>query len=338
MANGKPENFRMYHTLKFRGMKTTHLTLIAIALLVGLTSLHAQTINCDSFTVIGIEPDSFNVDNSLINIQMAGDFSAFANYPYISTVTDCNGDTLSSGGGLTFFGQMGGTTQGYPVSLIDDNVCLPISIEFIYGNDLNEIDTCLLSFGGADLCNLFTITGIEADSLNPGNTLINIQMDGDPFDQINYPLVTAITDCNGDTVATGELFFFGQLGQTTQSYPVTALGSNLCFPITVHFFYGVDDIFPDGETCLLTFNGSSLNTQEILPSLVSVYPNPARSEIHVSTSSGKTNQSYFLYNAAGNLIESGQLASSITRINMNSLSEGIYILRVGHEVVKVVKE
>jgi hypothetical protein len=126
-------------------MKTPlHTAILSIAIALSTHSA-AQTITCDLFSVTGMEPDAFNVNNTMINIAMEGEFSLFANYPYIASVTDCNEDTIATGG-LYYFGQLGGTEQGYPVSLIPDDVCFPIEIEFVFGNDLFENDTCYYTY------------------------------------------------------------------------------------------------------------------------------------------------------------------------------------------------
>jgi hypothetical protein len=321
----------------FTLMKTLRNTLATFSIISIALTGNAQTINCDWFTVTGLEPDTFDLNNTLINIEMGGGTADFANYPYIPSITDCNGDTVATGS-MFFFGQIGGTVQGYPVSAISDDVCLPLTIEFIYGNDLFLTDTCLLTFGGNNLCELFTVTGMESDTLNPANTLINIEMAGDPFDQINYPLVTAVTDCNGDTIATGELVFFGQLGQTTLGYPVSIIGSDVCYPLSVHFFYGTDDVFPQGETCILNLDDSNLSLEEKSRSQLSAYPNPTSSEIRISATSEIKNEMYFMYNSVGHLLSKGYLASNDWIINMVDFPKGMYMLRVGNEVMRVVKE
>ena len=114
---------------------------------IALTShISAQNVTCELFSITGLEPDTFNVNNTVVNIAMAGEFSLFANYPYIASVTDCDGDTIASGD-LYYFGQIGGSEQGYPVSSIPENVCFPITIEFVYGNDIFETDTCYYNYG-----------------------------------------------------------------------------------------------------------------------------------------------------------------------------------------------
>jgi hypothetical protein len=99
-----------------RFMKTHYSPIVALSILLSAYSTTAQSINCDLFTVSSIAPDEFDVNNTLINIQMSGDGSDFANYPLVASVTDCNGDTVATGA-MFFFGQIGGTEQSYPVTM-----------------------------------------------------------------------------------------------------------------------------------------------------------------------------------------------------------------------------
>ena len=204
-------------------MKTQHITLLAAALL-SASAAFAQTITCDLFTVTGLAPDEFNVNNTLINIQMGGTDSDFANYPYIASVTDCNGDTAATGG-MFFFGQIGGTEQGYPVSLIADDVCLPLSIEFIYGNDLFENDTCLFSFGEDEL-GLHASPRLELSVFpNPFTDIIQITsvalIAGESYtilDAVGLTIQSGIIHSNYDRVDLSHLadglYFLGIKGKT----------------------------------------------------------------------------------------------------------------------------
>ena len=217
-------------TNPFNPMKTLHITLAAIAILSSAFTGTAQTITCDLFTVTGLEPDTFDVNSTLINIEMAGGVSDFANYPYIPAVTDCNGDTVATGG-MFFFGQIGGTEQGYPVSLLAEDVCLPLTIEFVFGNDLFENDTCLFTYG---------TSGLSA-----------------------------------------------------------------------------------------TFN--AFNQLE-------VFPNPTQGILQIETSFVHPGTPYIVGDQMGSIVLQETLNSTNARIDMSGFSAGIYMLRVGNEVVKVVKE
>jgi len=211
-------------------MKTLHFTLAAFAFLSCAMTATAQTITCDLFTVTGLEPDTFDVNSTLINIEMAGGVSDFANYPYIPAVTDCNGDTVATGG-MFFFGQIGGTEQGYPVSLLANDVCLPLTIEFVFGNDLFENDTCQFTYGTSGLSSTF-------------NAFIKLD----------------------------------------------------------------------------------------------IFPNPTQGIFQIESTFVYSGEPYFVSDQMGSIVLQGTLNSTITPIDMSRLSSGFYMLRVGNEVVKVVKE
>jgi len=211
-------------------MKTLHITIASFAILACTFTAAAQTINCDSFTVIGLEPDTFDLNNTLIQIEMSGGNADFANYPYIPAVTDCNGDTVAVGG-MFFFGQIGGTVQGYPVNAISDDVCLPLTIQFVYSDNFFVADTCILTFGSTDVSSKF-----------------------DTSNQLQ------------------------------------------------------------------------------------VYPNPTQGDVHIESSQALSNKPFIVSNQMGKIMLQGMLNSSNTRIDMSRLSSGFYMLRVGNDVVKVVRE
>ena len=185
-------------------------------------------------------------------------------------------------------------------------------------------------------CDRFTVTGLEPDTFDLNNTLINIEMGGGIADFANYPYIPSITDCNGDTVATGSMFFFGQIGGTVQGYPVSAISDDVCLPLTIEFIYGNDLFLTD--TCLLTFGSTDITYQFDKRNQLHVYPNPTQGAVLITSSPALINESYFLFDQLGKMVEQGILNSSSTRIDMGRLSSGIYMLHVGNEVVKVMKD
>ncbi|MFM7770253.1 MAG: hypothetical protein ACKO8Q_06810, partial [Bacteroidota bacterium] len=190
--------------------------------------LNAQLVNCDNFSVLGIGTDISNSQTSVVHIQMLGNASDFIDYPAISTVTDCNGDTVATGG-LFFFGQLGQSVQSYPVAGSLLNACLPLSIEFVYGNSNGQADTCMLTFNSIVPpvnCVDMSITQIQVDQ---SNSLFSIALQGSNNTFISNSQITTVTDCNGAVVATGFAGTSGQLGLTTQGYPTTPLSGNICY-------------------------------------------------------------------------------------------------------------
>ena len=185
-------------------------------------------------------------------------------------------------------------------------------------------------------CDSFTVIGLEPDTFDLNNTLIQIEMAGGVSDFINYPFIPAVTDCNGDTVATGDIFFFGQIGGTETGYPVSAISDDVCLPLTIQFVYS--DNFLIADTCLFTYGSTNLSSRFDTFNQLNVYPNPTSGNVQIESSWALSNTAYIVTNQIGKIILQGNLNSTNTRIDMSGFSSGIYMLLVGNEVVKVVKE
>jgi hypothetical protein len=320
-------------------MKKIKTALVSLSILLGSSIAHSQTINCSDFTLLGYGPDPFNPGNSIVHIQFAADSMDFINYPYVSFVKDCNGDTIATGN-MNFFGQMGQSVQPYPVTGDITNACLPITIEFIYGNNNFETDTCMFtlnSLATAMTCNDFTPIDIQVDQ---SNTIINISMQGSSNTYIANSQISTVTDCSGDTIATGFLGSFGQIGLSTQGYPVTQIGNTVCYPITIEFIYTNTNF--DTDTCLLTLNSTTNITEsQIFENEYMIFPNPAVNEISINSKHNQTENNYQFFDYKGKLISAGRLNSGSTTIDISGFSNGIYLLKINNnsgETYKIVKE
>ena len=90
---------------------------------------------------------------------------------------------------------------------------------------------------------LFKITEIKIDSSRKGMS-ITIFFAGKSRDFINYPYISSITDEKGDTLATGSMEYYGQGGNTSQTYGAWSVNS-ASFPIDfngiVYFRYDTND-------------------------------------------------------------------------------------------------
>jgi Secretion system C-terminal sorting domain len=178
-------------------------------------------------------------------------------------------------------------------------------------------------------CSDFTITNIYADSIHVGDYQISIFFDANPFEITNYPLVSTLVDCNGDTVATGNLFWFGQLGQTTQDYPVTLTGNGSinCYPLTASFVINYDPNQTD--TCQLSFGASGLNSITHSNHPPFIHPNPSNANFILINCSPFVGQHYSIYDSTGKRLALGIISDEQTAIETNFLTDGIYFLRVG---------
>ncbi|WP_294669465.1 T9SS type A sorting domain-containing protein [uncultured Fluviicola sp.] len=189
-------------------------------------------------------------------------------------------------------------------------------------------------------CADFTVLGINPDPFDPNVYNVSIQFSAPSTDHVNYPYVSAVLDCNGDTVATGGMSFFAQIGQTTNDYAVTLSGSLACEPLTAVFVYGVDAF--DMDTCSLSFGTTAgLSDTYGTANAFSLFPNPVKSQVTIQTGIDESGTNYFAYDHTGKLMLTGRIDSENTAVDMSHLSRGIYLFRFGSDLkqtFKVVKE
>jgi len=115
-------------------------------------------------------------------------------------------------------------------------------------------------------CDNFIIQQIQMDA-NQQNWEVTIFLDADSSDFINYPFIALMVNTTGDTVAQGNLEYFGQFGQTANVFHPTVTAVDNAFEGDIYFVY-------DEDTCV--FNTASLSSDQ--PDRVSpliAYPNPA---------------------------------------------------------------
>jgi hypothetical protein len=192
------------------------------------------------------------------------------------------------------------------------------------------------SFSCAD----FSIVGMAPDSLDSTVYNVSIEFSAQANTFVNYPYVSAVLDCNGDTVATGGMFFFGQFGQTTSDYPVTLNGSLLCEPLSAVFVYLNDASVND--TCSLSF-GSNVGVinQEDLNNKFTIFPNPTSSQVNIQCDLSQIGSKYTLHDFTGKQLSDGKLTETSTLVDISGFPQGLYFFRVGDQVVnsfKLVKE
>jgi len=188
-------------------------------------------------------------------------------------------------------------------------------------------------------CADFTVLGINPNPFDSSMRDVSIQFSAPSGSFVSYPYVSAILDCNGDTVATGGMSFFGQAGQTTNQYSVTLTGSLSCEPLTAVFVYNGVDF---NDTCVLNIGSSlgissSFETSEVF----SLFPNPIKSNVTIQTDPSQLGSNYLVYDQMGKLMLTGKIDSENTPVDMSNLAQGIYLFHVGLDVkqtIKAVKE
>jgi hypothetical protein len=183
------------------------------------------------------------------------------------------------------------------------------------------------SVGQTTTCSNFCITNIALDTnlANGYDIQITIEMTGSSSDFVNYPHVSLLINSFGDTIASGNLYWFGQFGGTTIDHPVTLLPNAICTPN----FLGYSAVFVfDDNTCTLTFPCTTSITEESTSnSNITLFPNPASDyfTIQSPTDFTKTPAIVTLYDQTGRVVK--LLETTSNTINISDLPNGIYILK-----------
>ncbi len=183
--------------------------------------------------------------------------------------------------------------------------------------------TCLMNAQSFN-CDQFTINGISPNPANSNEHVINIQFNGNASDFIGYPYVSALFGANGDTIGTGNMFYFGQLGGTSQDYPVVLEANAVTSQFTAMF------IFLNGnveDTCYLSFP-STANLSESMQNteLFSIWPNPVENVLTIHCKQPQIDTTYFIYDATGRKLMTGPMNCGTTLVDLSNLAPGSYYL------------
>jgi len=185
------------------------------------------------------------------------------------------------------------------------------------------------AFAQTFFCSAFSITNVYQDKFNPNDYLFSIQCVAGPNEFASYPVVSAVVDCNGDTVATGVLFYFGHFGQTIQDYPVTLTGNGdiNCYPLTASFIINYEPGFTD--TCQLIYGNAGLNNLVQKQEQISIVPNPSSTHITIGTSFPIHElKSIALIDASGKVhdITYSKINTNEYFLDVSSLNSGFYVV------------
>lgn len=203
--------------------------------------------------------------------------------------------------------------------------------------------TAIIVFTGVSYsqasCSSFSINSITPDSLNPNVNQVSVFYNSAINDFVGYTFVAAVLDCNGDTVATGTSFWFGQMGQTSQDYPITVTGNLTCQPLTIVFNYLNGSA--DSDTCLLPYSITGLSPGHVAEKPLVIFPNPTQRFVNVVIPLTMIGSTYEVYDVNGKPVLSGDFVSKINSIDLGNCLNGVYIVCVNDvlkEIFHIVKE
>ena len=179
--------------------------ILSIFLVFQSLSSNAQ-INCDSFCIKEISIDTSSNPNLLryvINFREANTECIY--YPFISALTNANNDTLGIGG-LSFFGQIGGTAEIYEVSTTLDTIPTDFLIHFAFDTSVcifNNLCDPLISYTDFSLLENYQIFFNPTQKLISSNTTILFEK-----------AFISIYDLNGRIISLNKIY------EKFDSYPV----------------------------------------------------------------------------------------------------------------------
>lgn len=321
-------------------MRTKHFFLNAIAAIALTGITHAQTSTCDMLDVTAINHDTIILGDFQVSIQFNGSTSDYIGYPLITSVQNCNGDTVATGS-LSWFGQFGQTENEYPITATGDISCGPLTVNFQYLDDQGNEVMCPLLFNPAPVgaCDLLSITGFNPDSLDSNTYQLSVLYNGNSEEILSGPVITSVVNCNGEIVATGNFFWFGHAGQTTQGYPVTITGDLSCGPLTANFQYF--DGSGNEVICPLIFAEiPAALDNNFTENKITVFPNPADEYVRLEIDKDLIGSTYFIHDMSGKIVENGILSAQYTLLIMYEFPKGIYFIRLLHaseQYQKIVK-
>jgi len=179
-------------------------------------------------------------------------------------------------------------------------------------------------FGQSSSCGDFSITNISTDSLNPNAIQVSIFYAASSSSFTNYPYISALLDCHGDTVATGNMFVFGQFGQSTVSYPLTLNLSNPCEPLTAVFLN--TDNFGVTDTCQLVYDGTTSIVNNGYKTY-DIFPNPSPGDFTVKWT-GDAEMDFELFNAMGQKVDVQRVENMHSfSFDLKHFESGFYLLK-----------
>src|SRR5688572_2802959 len=147
-------------------------------------------------------------------------------------------------------------------------------------------------------CDVFCVTNIQLNSAAPEVMTVTIFFTGNDNDFINYPYVSLVTDLHGDTLGTGTLNFFGQLGNTSQDYEVNATLGTLPDSLIALVYFNFDT-----SVCVLNYPCMTSAVQK--PDEfndITISPNPMTTHSIISFDDTHSDLSVDVFNPQGQLV------------------------------------
>ncbi len=137
---------------------------------------------------------------------------------------------------------------------------------------------------------------------------------------------------NAEIIFNGETLYSGINGQIV--FSGVNIADSMSYNVTIDGYYtqdGTVDVTENGASETITLVATGMGNWD--NPQIEVYPNPAKNTVFVKNASGRP---IAIYNLQGKIIKQFVSTSDVEEINVSSFRAGIYFIRVGDGVTKLV--
>lgn len=216
----------------------------------------------------------------------------------------------------------------------------------LYFAKTNNIDRCVMFSGANDYSNYY---GRPADWLtetfitqkNKIFSFLHLQDEGMPssYDQFEILDTLGMLDLYDTVLVDNSTVPFNDshtlyTNETPESMAITPYHNATVIDFWTPLDNSNDPLFMTVWTYLLTSTITTSISEHNFSKKITIYPNPASNILHVEIDS---NDEAFIYNSEGRIVKRVQLGPNENAINTLELSKGIYYIKIGSSVNKLIK-
>lgn len=169
---------------------------------------------------------------------------------------------------------------------------------------------------GSVSCDSLRIDSVWLVQASINRIAVRLQFLGNSTDFINYPYFPFIFNQFGDTIAKGEMEFFGQLGGTKQDYLNITLLNEL--PSVMYF-----RLRYDSDSCNFPYFLANSNLPEAAAK-PGIFPNPVNEKV-ILKNAGEKEIRFSITDKFGRMVKNGKASDEIP---VNGLPAGMYFLQL----------
>lgn len=153
--------------------------------------------------------------------------------------------------------------------------------------------------------------------------MVHITVFNGNFTHMNYPAVSIVSPA-GDTVSTGIINFFAQLGNTYQEY-VNSINDTSITDFSNYTFVMHNTFNPDSMAAIAFCIPTSVSTRN--ENISSIFPNPVNDKLTVQFSNELERGELLVYDIFGKVWLSEKNLKQTHEISCNELPAGVYVLK-----------